>query len=197
MDEAERAVRVATQVAYEARRVAEWYLWRKQRYRWWKPFGPPQLLRNEERLLRFLLQTVAPSADLVRAGIIAAYFRDVDEAERVAAPVRVRASQHGDLSYRALYNLACYECARPPNRRMRHATRIHGHSRWPCSHLRSGAQRAQCARRLSAGHGRIRLWSRFGATVHTTRTSRPWLHGTRRVRASLITATSNDSDAEP
>ncbi|MDQ3381959.1 MAG: hypothetical protein M3546_16880 [Actinomycetota bacterium] len=111
-NDAERALEVAAQVAAEARLMIDWYDGRDRGHRWWKPFGTRALLSKEKRLRRFLVCTVEPSAELVRAGLLVAPFGDPEAAERHAAPIRDRAADPDDLSYRALYNLACYEVTR-------------------------------------------------------------------------------------
>lgn len=111
-DVAERALEVAVQVANESRAMIDWYEERDRDHRWWNPRGAQALLPKEKRLLRFLVSTVEPSAELVRAGLLVAVFGDPEAAERHAAPVRQRAAEPDDLSYRALYNLACYEVTR-------------------------------------------------------------------------------------
>jgi hypothetical protein len=109
---AERALEVAEQVSSEARSITDWYGWREENHRFWKPRGPSALLPKERRLRRFLEGTVTPSADLVRGGLLVTIFEDPVGAERLAEPIRARTPDEDDLSYRALYNLACYESTR-------------------------------------------------------------------------------------
>jgi hypothetical protein len=67
----------------------------------------PRPNAQQRRLRRFLVETVIPCSELVVAGAFAVSGRR-GQAERHAAPVRemVKSSQ---TSYRAAYNLACYE----------------------------------------------------------------------------------------
>jgi hypothetical protein len=89
---------------------------RKRLHRWWRPRSPKKLLPKEARLLRFLTGTVEPSAELVRAELLFSALGDPVGGENHARPIRERAEQAGDdLSYRALYNLACYEASRSRN----------------------------------------------------------------------------------
>jgi tetratricopeptide (TPR) repeat protein len=69
------------------------------------------LSETEKRLQTFLKCTVVPCLELV----IAACGRDKDEAKSKVKRLELRA-KYGDISYRALYNLACYEATDPePN----------------------------------------------------------------------------------
>jgi hypothetical protein len=115
-DDAGRAIEIAEQVAAEARETIDWYEARQQAHRWWNPWSPSALLPKERRLLRFLSGTVEPSAQLVAAGLFVSIVGDIGSGEDRAGPIRTRARDESDLSYRALYNLACYETSRgqPP-----------------------------------------------------------------------------------
>lgn len=85
---------------------------------WWNLLAD-ELSPKEERLEEFLDRTVLPCL----AVVIAASLRstDPDEAEQTIAPLRQRAELDGSerrrrtISYRALYNLACYEAGSREN----------------------------------------------------------------------------------
>jgi hypothetical protein len=74
----------------------------------WKRLEPP-----EERLRDFLTKTILPCLEILRANIGHGRF---DETEAAKVEVRLqmlrRAAEDGRLSYRPLYNLACYEAMR-------------------------------------------------------------------------------------
>jgi hypothetical protein len=76
--------------------------------KWW-PLYRRRLDAPERRLQRFLAETVVPCARMV-AAIVLAQRSEFDDAERHAHVVR-SLREKGRLSYRALYNLACYEVA--------------------------------------------------------------------------------------
>jgi hypothetical protein len=115
-DEPQRAARamdVAARVSREARTMIDTYERRRILHRRWKFWGPRKLQPTEKRLLRFLKETVEPSAELICAGLYVAVFADYERAEMHAQPIRERAEDpNDDLSYRAIYNLACYETSR-------------------------------------------------------------------------------------
>jgi hypothetical protein len=98
-DAAERLIRDADATLTWFRRRERQPLWRRGR----------RLQPGEKRLDQFLSETVLPSAKLLLAGIMLAQ-REPMEAERLAEPIRV-AVLNAELSYRAAYNLACYEVA--------------------------------------------------------------------------------------
>ncbi len=64
---------------------------------------------QQRRLRRFLIETVVPCSELVVAGTFAA-LQSRGQAERHAGPIREQVKS-GRASYRAAYNLACYELA--------------------------------------------------------------------------------------
>ena len=99
-----RARATASEFLRDAETTLDWYAEREST-NWWWPF-PDKLTVPEQRLRRFLRRTVIPCRQLV----IAATLRDQapDEAEDWARPVRRRAAE-GKVSYRGLYNLACFE----------------------------------------------------------------------------------------
>ena len=66
-----------------------------------------KLTAKQQRLLRFLAETVRPCSELVTAGALAA-LGDADKAEEHAGPVRAIVLKERS-SYRVAYNLACYE----------------------------------------------------------------------------------------
>ena len=88
----------------------------------WQSLEPRQ-----QRLRRFLKQTVVPCAEVVRAGALLAQGKKAD-AERLIEPLKERAAETtasvpapyrvapSRLSYRVYYNLACYEGTIPPER---------------------------------------------------------------------------------
>jgi hypothetical protein len=85
-----------TRAEIEREKPPPWQFWR----------GPNQ---RDARLSRFLDRTVIPCLELVIADALRAE-GDVAAAESRAKPLRAEADElDGDLSYRALYNLACYE----------------------------------------------------------------------------------------
>jgi len=68
---------------------------------------------TQQRLLRFLEETVQPCSELVAAGALAA-LGEPRKAEKYAAPIRASVLEDRPSprpSHRAAYNLACYELA--------------------------------------------------------------------------------------
>lgn len=102
-------ITAAARLAHEARLTIRWFSYRESRRRLWRRKSTT-LSPKEERLRRFLIGTVEPSAELVLAGMFLLTDR-VQLAEDIAAPIQ-EAADRGELSYRALYNLACYEASR-------------------------------------------------------------------------------------
>jgi hypothetical protein len=98
-----QARKTARKMEKDADVLLAWYQWRGKAIRH-KVFG--RLSRPEKRLQRFLLRTVKPCLQLVTA----ASLRDEEgaEAELIAKSLRA-AAKEGKISYRALYNLACFE----------------------------------------------------------------------------------------
>ncbi|HEX5374964.1 MAG TPA: hypothetical protein VFW48_02290 [Solirubrobacterales bacterium] len=99
-----RARDTASRFLADAEATLAWYD-EREKTKWWWPF-PDKLTVPERRLRRFLQRTVIPCLQLV----IAASLRDreVEKAEEWAQPVRLTATA-GEVSYRGLYNLACFE----------------------------------------------------------------------------------------
>jgi len=105
----------AKELLAEAEAVLEWYQQRRERRKMLRLIFRDELTVKEERLERFLRRTVNPCLRIV----IAASIRDRNptEAETQIEPLRGQADlmrgsaaeKAGDLSYRSLYNLACYE----------------------------------------------------------------------------------------
>jgi hypothetical protein len=96
---AERFCRQANQTLtrYEAQRDgAGWG-------RFWRKLGP-----SEERLRKFLRYTVIPCLELVVAGSLRSE-GEIEAAEKRVRPLRARTEDRKRVSYRVLYNLACYE----------------------------------------------------------------------------------------
>jgi hypothetical protein len=100
------AQQVAKPLLEEARSMRKWYK-RREEAHWWQ--FSERLAPKEKRLREFLLRTVEPCLKLV----IAASLREESpsEAEQIVSPLRGDAKSES-LSYRALYNLACYEAGR-------------------------------------------------------------------------------------
>jgi len=104
----------------QAREQAEGFLadaattlrWLGQRRAQRKPWQSNALKPTEERLEEFLMRTVEPTLQI----IVAASLRSSDPkgAEDHVQTVRQRAARRGeqDVSYRVLYNLACYEAGK-------------------------------------------------------------------------------------
>ena len=84
-----------------------------RRFRWSRLWFRAKLEPREERLQRFLLETVRPSAELVLAGALRER-GDAVAADRIFESIRALAST-GTLSYRSFYNLACYEASQGRN----------------------------------------------------------------------------------
>ena len=103
-----QALETGVRLIREAERKRDYLAGRKWSARKWRPWRA--LDPAEDRLLRFLDRTIVPCAALVVAGAFD-LLGDSEEAERFAEPIRARAAE-ADLSYRALYNLACYEASR-------------------------------------------------------------------------------------
>lgn len=99
------AERGAKDVATEARSMLEWFAMREKKP-WWRPRGR-RLETGEKRLQQFLAETLLPGAVLLLAGIMAER-GEHGAAEGLVRPFRARVVR-ADLSYRAAYNLACYE----------------------------------------------------------------------------------------
>jgi hypothetical protein len=106
---AEEALESARRVVSEGKRVLDSFEHRERLVdRWW-PLYRKRLDAPERRLQRFLAETVVPCGRMV-AAIVLAHRREFDHAESHADVVR-RLRSEGRLSFRALYNLACYEVA--------------------------------------------------------------------------------------
>lgn len=86
----------------EAEAVLQWLTSRERGL--WRLLQP--LDHVESRLQTFLRRTVVPCLDLIVASSLR--HEDWAEAEVRVAPLR-DAAERGSLSYRALYNLACFE----------------------------------------------------------------------------------------
>jgi hypothetical protein len=141
------ATEAAKRTAEDARRMLRWYEYKRSQRRWWQR-KPKPLPAREERLQRFLAGTVEPSAELLLAGML--LFSEGDEAaEQRAAPVR-EAADRGELTYRALYNLACYEAQRS------------GHALYDDDSLRLALEHLRQALRCARGRSRVELvrWAR-------------------------------------
>ena len=96
-------------VAAEAGVLLERYDRRSKHRDWWRPWRQRKLKPAERRLERFLGRTVKPSASLVLAGALCQQGY-VDEGDQIASRIRAFPGKDG-LSYRAYYNLACYEAS--------------------------------------------------------------------------------------
>lgn len=94
-------------VVTTARGVLAVYSVEGSRRRWRGLLGPRRFSPSERRLLRFLETTIIPSSLLIAAGTYL-LVGDVESGEDIAASIRAQAAD-GSLSYRSLYNLACYE----------------------------------------------------------------------------------------
>jgi hypothetical protein len=103
----------AEEIAVDANAFLDWYDYRYRQTRRWGIF-PRQPSKRKERLEQFLRRTVLPCLTIV----IAASLRrgHPAEAEAKIAPLRRRAEvtratadKEEPISYRSLYNLACYE----------------------------------------------------------------------------------------
>lgn len=104
----QKALETAERLIVEAEQTSEDLATRKRSARKWRPWRA--LDPAEDRLLRFLDRTIIPCAVLVIAGAFE-FMGDPEEAEHHADPIRQRAAR-ANLSYRTLYNLACYEASR-------------------------------------------------------------------------------------
>jgi hypothetical protein len=113
---AQEAIDTATKLVVVAEDMLLWFDQRRDSTPWWKRAFPdvrerrPPLTKAELRLERFLRYTIVPCGDLVIALALLEQHRPV-EAEKRAARPREQADKHL-LSYRALYNVACFEVAR-------------------------------------------------------------------------------------
>jgi hypothetical protein len=118
----------------------------------------PRPNAQQRRLRRFLIETVIPCSELVVAGAFAA-MRMPGQAERHAAPVReqVKSSQ---ASYRAAYNLACYELAAFDGEPSEESTA------WALEALRIALKEAPNARQRSA----LIAWARDDPALEPMRT---------------------------
>jgi hypothetical protein len=94
----------------------------QERTKRWGLF-PVKLTIKQQRLRQFLLRTVVPCLEIVIAASRRRGERSGGEAELVPLRRAIEAQQEGPesrrtVSYRVLYNLACYEAGgRAPNRR--------------------------------------------------------------------------------
>jgi hypothetical protein len=102
-------ISAGNEVAKNARLVLDWYDSREKEARKWWP-DQRKLKPPERRLQHFLSGTVEPCAILVVAGALVNHGKH-DEAAAYLANFDDRRSRD-DWSYRAYYNLACYEAAR-------------------------------------------------------------------------------------
>lgn len=101
---------VAEELSCEAGEVLAWYALRQSRpWAFWR-----RLSKKEKRLQAFLSRTVKPCLELVRAA--SARCEGGGHVDIYVDPLREDAAA-GRLSYRALYNLACFEAGAGENRR--------------------------------------------------------------------------------
>jgi hypothetical protein len=108
------ALEHASRTSAHAAHMLRWYESRQVAYRRWKLWGPKKLTQHELGMVKFLAETVEPCAELITAGLMH-FLKRFEEAELHASPIRDRSgpdAQGPPLSYRALYNLACYEVTR-------------------------------------------------------------------------------------
>jgi tetratricopeptide (TPR) repeat protein len=105
-----RSAATALNLVEDAERLLTRYRKKTAQRSWKRGFRKGQLDPREERLHRFLIETVKPSAWLVRAGALLAQDK-TSEAERVVGDIREEAKRN-PLSYRTYYNLACYDASR-------------------------------------------------------------------------------------
>lgn len=100
-----RARTVAERIQREARETLDW-LSHRAKAKWWTfPHRPDQA---EQRLMQFLSHTVDPCLELV----VAASLGGIESEDAEARVTHLRdAAENDALSYRALYNLACYEAS--------------------------------------------------------------------------------------
>lgn len=99
-----RARDTASRFLADAEATLAWYD-EREKTKWWWPF-PDKLTVPEQRLRRFLQRTVIPCLQLV----IAASLRDLNPAKAEDWARRVRLTAVAEkVSYRGLYNLACFE----------------------------------------------------------------------------------------
>lgn len=104
------AGRAAEKLSSESVEVLAWYAWRQSRpWVFWR-----RLSVKEKRLQGFLLRTVKPCLELVRAA--SARYEGDESVDMDVDPLRQDAAA-GRLSYRALYNLACFEMGAGRSRR--------------------------------------------------------------------------------
>jgi hypothetical protein len=82
----------------------------RERLSGWRLWGPKPLTPRDRGLMAFLSRTVSPCLNLLVAGAIQ-FDKNFAEADKRVAPIRELADQDC-LSYRALYDLACYEAGR-------------------------------------------------------------------------------------
>jgi hypothetical protein len=102
----------ARRLAKDVRLILNQFQHREANVRWWRPGGHiKRLTTREKRLQRFLYETVEPCINLVIAGVLV-YRGRVKDGDEKASPFRQRADRADHFSYRAYYNLACYEVAR-------------------------------------------------------------------------------------
>ena len=102
------SVSSARLVAAEARVLLERYDKRSNHRQWWRGWRKARLEPAERRLERFLSRTVVPSASVVQA-LALRQQGYLEEADHIVSQVRL--AKADDLSYRAYYNLACYEAS--------------------------------------------------------------------------------------
>jgi hypothetical protein len=126
----------ASAVIEECQGLLERYRTRTQQRDWRRGFRKHRLRPNEARLQGFLKRTVLPSAQIVLAGALREQGH-LEQATEIVADVRARVDT--GLSYRAIYNLACYEASgdegtagpRVALEELRQAFRhAHGRRRW-------------------------------------------------------------------
>jgi hypothetical protein len=118
---AREALACSRELIAEARGLVNWFDGREASYAWWKLWGAPKMRPRQLRLHRFLAQTILPCAEIAAAGAQLLLDPEAgEEADSYVAEWRARLIEETDgrvpasrrLSYRALYNLACYEASR-------------------------------------------------------------------------------------
>jgi hypothetical protein len=149
------ALETASRFIAEADRALDAYGSRGGGRGWWWTGHRSSLDAREERLARFLRRTVKPCLTLVMAGAWAhrGQPQDVRTADAEAEAVRLVP----DLSYRAHYNLACFEATRATGDEARQTRAL--------ADLRTALLRAPGPRRRAE----LARWARDDPALHTIR----------------------------
>lgn len=104
------AGQLTAQLVADATSMIEWFRERRTLRRdWWRKLNVAELRPDEQRLLAFLDKTILPCAEI----LLAAIERKPDRVERVKQIEQVLEDNPTAVTYRAVYNLACWNAEDP------------------------------------------------------------------------------------